>query len=67
MVSRLRVTQLYVAPTAIRMLYCFGDEHVKKYDRSSLRVLGSGESRGGGSEWCCVLVCPPVCVQWVSH
>ena len=43
MVARLRVTQLYVAPTAIRMLYRFGEGHVKKYDRSSLRVLGSGE------------------------
>ena len=47
MVSRLRVTQLYTAPTAIRMLYRFGDEPVRKYDRSSLRVLGSGELGGG--------------------
>ena len=48
MVSRLRVTQLYTAPTAIRMLYRYGDELVRKYDRSSLRVLGSGELGEGG-------------------
>ena len=48
MVSRLRVTQLYTAPTAIRMLYRYGDEPVRKYDRSSLRVLGSGELGEGG-------------------
>ena len=29
------------APTAIRALMKFGTEHVKKYDKSSLRVLGS--------------------------
>ena len=49
-VSHLRVTQLYTAPTVIRMLYCFGDEPVRKYDCSSLRVLGSSElekGRGG--------------------
>ena len=41
MVERLKVTQFYGAPTAIRLLLAHGDEHVKKYDRSSLRVLGS--------------------------
>merc|ERR1711981_757504 len=41
MVQRLKVTQFYGAPTAIRLLLRFGDEFVKKYDRSSLRVLGS--------------------------
>ena len=50
MVSRLRVTQLYLAPTAIRMLYRFGESWVNKYDRSSLRVLGSGELGRGGRE-----------------
>jgi acetyl-CoA synthetase len=40
MVQRLKVTHFYTAPTAIRMLIRKGDEWVKKYDRSSLRILG---------------------------
>jgi len=41
MVQRHKITQFYTAPTAIRTLMRFGPEKVKKYDRSSLRVLGS--------------------------
>lgn len=41
MVERHKITQFYTAPTAIRTLMRFSDEKVKKYDRSSLRVLGS--------------------------
>jgi len=41
MVQRHKITQLYTAPTAIRMLMAHSEENVKKYDRSSLRVLGS--------------------------
>jgi len=41
MVERLKITQFYTAPTAIRAIARMGDEYVKKYDRSSLRVLGS--------------------------
>lgn len=41
MVERLKVTQFYGAPTAIRLLQAKGDEFVHKYDRSSLKVLGS--------------------------
>eukprot|EP00405_Crypthecodinium_cohnii_P022392 CAMPEP_0206482298 /NCGR_PEP_ID=MMETSP0324_2-20121206/38807_1 /ASSEMBLY_ACC=CAM_ASM_000836 /TAXON_ID=2866 /ORGANISM="Crypthecodinium cohnii, Strain Seligo" /LENGTH=661 /DNA_ID=CAMNT_0053960251 /DNA_START=69 /DNA_END=2054 /DNA_ORIENTATION=- len=41
MVQRHKITQFYTAPTAIRTLMRFGDEPVKKYDRSSLKVLGS--------------------------
>lgn len=41
MVQRHKITQFYTAPTAIRTLMRFGTEKVKKYDRSSLRVLGS--------------------------
>lgn len=40
-VQRLRLTHFYGAPTAIRLLLKHGDEWVSKYDRSSLRVLGS--------------------------
>jgi acetyl-CoA synthetase len=36
-----KVTQFYSAPTAIRLLRRLGEEHVKQFDLSSLRVLGS--------------------------
>jgi acetyl-CoA synthetase len=41
MVERLKITQFYTAPTAIRAIAKDGDDFVTKYDRSSLRVLGS--------------------------
>lgn len=45
MVERHKITQFYTAPTAIRLLMRYGDEHAEKYDMSSVRVLGSvGES-----------------------
>ncbi|XP_072168945.1 acetyl-coenzyme A synthetase 2-like, mitochondrial [Diadema setosum] len=40
MVERLRINQIYVAPTAVRLLLKSGDSHVTKYDRSTLRTLG---------------------------
>ncbi|MBK8129714.1 MAG: acetate--CoA ligase [bacterium] len=40
-VERYRVNSFYTAPTAIRALVREGDEWVKKYDRSSLRILGT--------------------------
>lgn len=43
MVQRLKINQFYGAPTAVRLLLKYGDAWVKKYDRSSLRTLGSGE------------------------
>lgn len=41
MVERHKISIFYTAPTAIRVLAAQGDEHVTKYDRSSLRVLGT--------------------------
>ncbi len=41
MVERLKITQFYTAPTSIRAVAREGNEFVTKYDRSSLRVLGS--------------------------
>lgn len=41
MVERHKINQFYTAPTAIRAVQKFGDQYVTKYDRSSLRVLGS--------------------------
>jgi len=40
-VERHKVTIFYTAPTAIRALVKEGDHHVKRYDRSSLRILGT--------------------------
>lgn len=40
-VERLKINQFYGAPTAIRLLIKYGDSWVKKYDRSSLKTLGS--------------------------
>lgn len=41
MVERHKINSFYTAPTAIRAIAKEGDAHPKKYDRSSLRVLGS--------------------------
>jgi len=41
MVERHKLTQFYTAPTALRSIMRYGNEFVTKYDRSSLRVLGS--------------------------
>ncbi len=41
MVERHRVSHFYTAPTAIRAFMKWGDEHPKKHDLSSLKVLGS--------------------------
>jgi acetyl-CoA synthetase len=40
-VEKYGVTQLYTAPTAIRMFMKWGDQEPAKHDLSSLRVLGS--------------------------
>ena len=40
-VDRLKITQFYTAPTAIRALMSCGEDYPSKYDLSTLRVLGS--------------------------
>ncbi|XP_071954094.1 acetyl-coenzyme A synthetase, cytoplasmic-like isoform X1 [Antedon mediterranea] len=40
-VEKYKVSKFYTAPTLIRTLMKYGDEPIKKYDRSSLKVLGS--------------------------
>lgn len=40
-VDELEVTHLYTAPTAIRAIARAGDEPVRRYDRKSLRLLGT--------------------------
>lgn len=37
----IQVTTLYTAPTAIRSLMSFGDDHILGTNRASLRILGS--------------------------
>jgi acetyl-CoA synthetase len=41
LVERLKINSFYTAPTAIRALMKFGTDPLKKYDTSSLRVLGT--------------------------
>jgi acetyl-CoA synthetase len=41
LIEQHKITILYTAPTAIRAFMRWGDEHVKRFDRSSLRLLGS--------------------------
>eukprot|EP00560_Eucampia_antarctica_P003034 CAMPEP_0197830824 /NCGR_PEP_ID=MMETSP1437-20131217/7437_1 /TAXON_ID=49252 ORGANISM="Eucampia antarctica, Strain CCMP1452" /NCGR_SAMPLE_ID=MMETSP1437 /ASSEMBLY_ACC=CAM_ASM_001096 /LENGTH=652 /DNA_ID=CAMNT_0043433463 /DNA_START=65 /DNA_END=2023 /DNA_ORIENTATION=+ len=41
MVQRHKISIFYTAPTAIRSLMRFGDEAPKKYDLTSLRILGT--------------------------
>ena len=41
MVEEYQVNQFYTAPTAIRLLHKLGENEPKKYDLSSLRVLGT--------------------------
>ena len=40
-VEKHKVNQFYTAPTAVRALMKSGDAYVEKYDKSSLRILGS--------------------------
>jgi len=41
MVQDHKITQFYTAPTAIRVLHKMGEDQPKKYDLSSLKVLGT--------------------------
>jgi acetyl-CoA synthetase len=40
-IQDVKASIFYTAPTALRTLATFGDGHVKKYDRSSIRILGT--------------------------
>ncbi len=41
LIDKYKITKFYTAPTAIRALMKFGEDHLKKYDLSSLKILGS--------------------------
>ncbi|HET7315805.1 MAG TPA: acetate--CoA ligase, partial [Sphingomicrobium sp.] len=72
-VDRLGVTIFYTAPTAIRALMREGDEPVKRYSRSSLRLLGTvGEPINPEAwEWYWRVVgderCPVVDTWWQTE
>lgn len=44
MVDRLKLTHLYTVPTVIKFLMKAGDDHVGKYNLSSLRVIALGKT-----------------------
>jgi acetyl-CoA synthetase len=73
MVQTHRVNVLYAAPTALRALMKYGNEHVTKWDRSSLKVLGSvGEPINPAAwEWFYHVVgegrCPIVDTYWQTE
>ena len=41
LIDKYKITKFYTAPTAVRALMKFGEDHLKKYDFSSLKILGS--------------------------
>ena len=41
LIEKYKVNVLYTSPTALRMCKKMGDEHIEKYDLSSLKNLGS--------------------------
>ncbi|XP_066538091.1 acetyl-coenzyme A synthetase 2-like, mitochondrial [Hoplias malabaricus] len=72
-VERLKINQFYGAPTAIRLLLKYDENWVKKYDRSSLKTLGSvGEPINNEAwEWFYNVVgdrrCPLVDTWWQTE
>lgn len=50
-IERYGVTVFYTTPTAIRMLMRFGEEYVKKHDRSTLRLIHSVGEPINPSAW----------------
>jgi len=51
LIEKHNVTIFYTAPTAIRMFERMGDEWIKKYNLSSLRILGSVGEPIGVEAW----------------
>ena len=45
MVQRLKITHFYTIPCVLQKLKSKGDEHVKKFDLSSLKVIAVGMLR----------------------
>lgn len=51
-IDKLQVSIFYTAPTAIRSLMKYGDEHVKKYKLDSLKLLGTAGEPINEEAWC---------------
>ncbi len=41
LIEKYKITEFYTSPTALRMFMKYGEDHIRKYDLSSLRMLGS--------------------------
>lgn len=50
-IEKCKVRSFYTAPTALRSLMKLGDEHVKKFDRSSVKMLGTVGETIKAPEW----------------
>ncbi|XP_058737673.1 acetyl-coenzyme A synthetase, chloroplastic/glyoxysomal [Vicia villosa] len=50
-IDKFKVSIFYTAPTLVRSLMQYGDEHVTRYSRKSLRVLGSVGEPINPSAW----------------
>mmetsp|Transcript_25059 Transcript_25059/g.21009 ORF Transcript_25059/g.21009 Transcript_25059/m.21009 type:complete len:125 (+) Transcript_25059:212-586(+) len=50
-IQKHKVRSFYTAPTALRALMKHGDSHVKKFDRSSIKILGTVGETIKSPEW----------------
>jgi acetyl-CoA synthetase len=72
-VERYGVSILYTTPTAVRMLMRYGDEYVKKHDRSTLRLIHSVGEPINPSAWrwlyevVCEKRCPTGSTWWMTE
>lgn len=72
-IEKYKVSIFYTSPTAVRMLESFGEEFTKKYDLSSLKILGSvGEPLNKTAwEWYSKFVgggnCPVIDTWWQTE
>jgi len=72
-VERYGVSILYTTPTAVRMLMRYGDEYVRKHDRSTLRLIHSVGEPINPSAWrwlyevVCEKRCPTGSTWWMTE
>jgi acetyl-CoA synthetase len=71
--ERYGVSILYTTPTAVRMLMRYGDEYVRKHDRSTLRLIHSVGEPINPSAWrwlyevVCEKRCPTGSTWWMTE
>ncbi|MEM4969729.1 MAG: acetate--CoA ligase [Sulfolobales archaeon] len=72
-VERYGVSILYTTPTAVRMLMRYGDEYVRRHDRSTLRLIHSVGEPINPSAWrwlyevVCEKRCPVGSTWWMTE